>query len=153
MTRHTRSITAAMLLLMATVGTAQHSPDPFAAMGGGIYVNGGWVPRDHPAAKQASQPVTAAQSTTSATDGPYTPAMACDYISPYLDRPGCIVGDYRIGQVYQFGADYGVVIGLSMASTGAEVVTVQWQYSAAGAPLQVWAFVNDGSQRPWEWRR
>ena len=149
MTRHTRTITAALLLSMATVGTAQHSPDPFSAMGGGIYVNGGWVPKDNPA---AVAPV-AAQPDTRITVQPPATAMACDYISPYLDRPGCIVGDYRIGQVYQFGADYGVVIGLSMASTGAEVVTVQWQYSAAGAPLQVWAFVNDGSQRPWEWRR
>ena len=149
MTRHTRTITAALLLSMATVGTAQHSPDPFAAMGGGIYRDGGWVPKDNPA---AAAPV-ATQPDPRITVQPPATDVACDYISPYLDRPGCIVGDYRIGQVYQFGTDYGVVIGLSMASTGAEVVTVQWQHSAAGAPLHVWAFVNDGSQRPWEWRR
>ena len=149
MTRHTRTITAALLLSMATVGTAQHSPDPFSAMGGGIYVNGGWVPKDNPAAAAALAP----QAQT-----PPQVAVACDYISPYLDRPGCIVGDYRIGQAYEFGESAGVVIGLSMASTRAEVVTVQWQHAPipdapTQPPVQVWSFVNDGSQRPWEWRR
>jgi hypothetical protein len=27
------------------------TPDPFTAMGGGVYINGGWVPRDHPSAQ------------------------------------------------------------------------------------------------------
>lgn len=148
--RSIRTITAALLLSMATVGTAQHSPDPFAAMGGGVYRDGGWVPRDNPAVAGAAAPQAQPQPQPQVS-------VACDYISPYLDRPGCIVGDYRIGQVYQFGEDMGIVIGLSMASTGAEVVTVQWQHAPIpdmpAPPIQVWAFVNDGSQRPWEWRR
>lgn len=34
------------------------SPDPFAAMGGGVQVNGGWVPKNHPLAQQAGAPPT-----------------------------------------------------------------------------------------------
>lgn len=30
--------------------------DPFAAMGGGVQVNGGWVPKSHPLAQQSSAP-------------------------------------------------------------------------------------------------
>ena len=41
---------------------APPSADPFAAMGGGVLVNGGWVPKNHPLAQQAGQtegPITA----------------------------------------------------------------------------------------------
>jgi hypothetical protein len=37
---------------------APSSPDPFAAMGGGVQVNGGWVPKNHPLAQQAGAPPT-----------------------------------------------------------------------------------------------
>lgn len=42
------------------------TPDPFAAMGGGVFVNGGWVPKNHPAAAQA-QPQQGAGGGTGAT--------------------------------------------------------------------------------------
>ncbi len=114
--------------------------------------DGGWLPRDHPAAQQQLHLQQQPQQPPPPV-GPTPTAVVCDYVSPYADRPACLIGDYRIGQLYQFGQNVGLVIGLSMASTGSEIVTVQWQYGLDGQPLQVWAFVNDGSQRPWETRR
>lgn len=35
---------------------APSTPDPFAAMGGGVQVNGGWVPKSHPLAQQGASP-------------------------------------------------------------------------------------------------
>jgi hypothetical protein len=48
---------------------ADPNTDPFAAMGGGVYVNGGWVPKDHPLAKQAGAAATPAGQ-TSIDNGP-----------------------------------------------------------------------------------
>lgn len=60
--------------------------DPFAAMGGGVLVNGGWLPKDHPLAQQAQQaaqapaanaPVTTQPTpTTSVPQQPGTPTNA-----------------------------------------------------------------------------
>jgi hypothetical protein len=63
--------------LTTSPGGAPATPtsDPFASMGGGVYVNGGWLPPDNPAAKQALADGTgktlaelqAGQSTTTTT--------------------------------------------------------------------------------------
>lgn len=48
---------------------ADNEIDPFAAMGGGVKVNGGWVPKDHPLAQQAgAQPSTQPTTPTGYTD-------------------------------------------------------------------------------------
>lgn len=149
------SLALALVCLAATIALAASRLDaaPSPPPGPGwLLVGDGWVPPDHPAAKTvATAPATPAASTPIA-DAPIT--EACDYISPYTDRPACVVGDYRIGHVYAFGpVTKGLVIGLSMASDGAEVVTLQEVYDIPDGPRQFWAFVNDGTQRPWEWRR
>jgi len=151
----TRSVLAVGLFI--AVASAGH-----AQVNGVVLPNGGWVPCDHPEAVGRCGSVTPPPVVAPPTSTP-PPAVteACGYVSPYTDRPACVVGDYRIGHVYQFGPiDKGLVIGLSMASDGAEVVTVQWIYEpvilngiAQTPPRQVWAFLNDGSPRPWEWRR
>lgn len=142
------AILAALLAVTATV--AAQSPGPGFTRG----PDGGWLPPNHPAAQAMTATVAlAVPAVPPDPTGSRPTAVACDYVSPYTDRPGCVIGDYRIGQVYQFGASRGLVIGLSMASTGAEIVTVQEVWEVAGGPLQVWAFRNDGSPRPWEWRR
>lgn len=124
-----------------------------AQQGGVVLPNGGWVPCDHPAAVGRCAGATSTAPAEAPPPKTAPTGVACDYVSPYTDRPGCVVGDYRIGHVYPFGtANRGLVIGLSMASDGAEVVTVQYVYDIPDAPVQVWAFVNDGRQRPWEWQ-
>jgi hypothetical protein len=55
---------------MATTTT-----DPFAAMGGGVQVNGGWVPKSHPLAAQAPQQA-APPSGPGAAPGTSVPAPA-----------------------------------------------------------------------------
>lgn len=147
-------VLALCVAVVVSVGHAQVS--------GVVLPNGGWVPCDHPAAEGrcSSVPATPIADTAAPTVPPPT-GVACDYVSPYADRPACVVGDYRIGHVYEFGPiDKGLVIGLSMASDGAEVVTVQWVYApiilngiVQPPPRQVWAFLNDGSPRPWEMRQ
>lgn len=155
--------TALLLALLATATLSAQSPGPdFVLM-----PNGGYLHKTHPAAQaylatlapSVPTPETPAPpSTPIPTPIPHDVSEPCDYVSPYLDRPACVVGDYRIGRLYQFGASQGVVIGLSMASHGGEVVTVQWVYAdphipGVEVPIQVWAFRNDGSPRPWEMRK
>lgn len=55
---------------------AAASPDPFAAIGGGVQVNGGWVPKNHPLAQQANAtPATPAAPAQPAAPGqPAAPA-------------------------------------------------------------------------------
>lgn len=38
----------------APSGGQPTSPDPFASMGGGVFLNGGWLPKGHPLASQAT---------------------------------------------------------------------------------------------------
>ena len=60
---------------MAT--TQPTTPDPFAAMGGGQFINGGWVPNNHPLAQQTqgAQAVQTAQAPTApSTTGAPAPA-------------------------------------------------------------------------------
>lgn len=47
--------------------TGATSEDPFAAIGGGVFVNGGWVPKGHPAA-QAAQASTSTGQTGSTSN-------------------------------------------------------------------------------------
>ena len=145
--RISRGLIIAALVAASTAGVL------VAQQGGVVLPNGGWVPCDHPAA--AGRCGSPTQAPIVPADTPPPTGAACDYVSPYTDRPACVVGDYRIGHIYPFGTvNRGLVIGLSMASDGAEVVTVQWVYDLPDAPRQVWAFINDGvTPRPWEWRR
>lgn len=56
--------------------TVNPNVDPFAAMGGGVFINGGWVPKNHPLAQQAAaqNPTTSTGSgTSSASTGGMTP--------------------------------------------------------------------------------
>ena len=158
-----RSALLAASLLLASTTSAQ--------VPGVTMPNGGWLPCSHPlAASQAAfQPVPTTPTPTPApvvvppptpvpTPIPHEVSEPCSYVSPYADRPACVVGDYRIGRLYQFGVSQGLVIGLSMASHGGEVVTVQWvvedpHIPGVEVPIQVWAFRNDGSPRPWETRK
>lgn len=46
--------------LQNDISTKELPPDPFTAMGGGVYVNGNWVPKDHPLANPAPAPTESA---------------------------------------------------------------------------------------------
>ncbi len=52
---------------MATTTQTPTTPDPFAATGGGVFMNGGWIPRDNPAAQGATATTPAATPTWSTT--------------------------------------------------------------------------------------
>ncbi len=48
-------------------GGADPNVDPFAAMGGGVFINGGWVPANHPAAAGATSTGASSSSSSSST--------------------------------------------------------------------------------------
>lgn len=45
------------LLLLLLLAQTCNTPDPFASIGGGVCVNGGWLPANHPNAKPAPSPL------------------------------------------------------------------------------------------------
>jgi len=61
---------------MATTTPTQPAltDDPFAAIGGGVKVNGGWVPKDHPAAAGASSGTGTGSGSSSAPLPPSSPS-------------------------------------------------------------------------------
>lgn len=59
------------------------TPDPFASMGGGVQVNGGWVPKDHPSAGAATGGAgTPASSFSSYSTLSYNPVDAPSFVAP-----------------------------------------------------------------------
>lgn len=79
----------------AAPATPPSTPDPFAAMGGGVFVNGGWVPKTHPLAQQASAQPGAAPAPSSGYYGgsptgpqPYnaTPAAQSSFMDTLAGR-------------------------------------------------------------------
>lgn len=63
--------------------------DPFAASGGGVQVNGGWVPKDHPAAAgaQAGTGAAPAPSFASYSTLTYDPVDAPRFSAPAFKAP------------------------------------------------------------------
>lgn len=98
----------------ATAPPAGASPDPFASMGGGVFVNGGWVPPGHPLANQAgagqqsglnSAPAVAGSPQpanvpygTPATGAPGGPAQQGQNAQTYSNDPGSIPAHYLLNQ-------------------------------------------------------
>lgn len=63
--------------------------DPFAAMGGGTNVNGGWIPNNNPAAiTAAGGTAPAAPAAPGATTGPAPPTIASAFQGALLSRMG-----------------------------------------------------------------
>jgi len=115
--------------------------------------NGGWVPFDHPSAQTFVVAGVSAQGEPGTVENPL---LGCENISPYTGKPECRIGTYRIGKVYSYGPSIRMrVIGLSVATNGVEVVTMQFVEAYGGTRSdvlpEVWSFRNDGTLRPWEW--
>lgn len=69
------------------MATTPPTPDPFASMGGGVYQNGGWIPKTNPAAQTAGAgtgtTTTAANNTLN-----WTPSQAPAFTAPKWQGAG-----------------------------------------------------------------
>lgn len=84
--------------------------DPFAAIGGGVFVNGGWVPKDHPLAQGVK---TSTKTTTETRNGSevgygglYAPPANAAYTAPDLGAPeiSATPATYQAGQLTPFAS-------------------------------------------------
>lgn len=69
------------------MATTPPTPDPFASMGGGVYQNGGWIPKTNPAA-QAAGAGTGTGTTSQNNTLNWTPSQAPAFTAPKWQGAG-----------------------------------------------------------------
>lgn len=87
--------------------------DPFASIGGGVKINGGWVPKDHPLANRGGKTTTTTEHKVATKNGSevgygglYAPPTAGAYTAPDLGTPSISAtpATYQAGDLTDFSS-------------------------------------------------